>query len=320
MSAGPLKVLLASQGEQDARHLQETAGNGASARFELHHEVNVDDVMHRLSEDRFDALLLDLSIADGEVRGLELLTRLHEHAPDVPIIVLMSVDDETLAVRALKAGAQDSLVKGQVDGNLLVRAIRYAIERHQLQMALHAMSLVDDLTGLYNRRGFLTLARQQLKMADRMRKRVLHIFVDLDGLKAINDTFGHREGDLALVEAADLLKETFRESDIIARIGGDEFVVLAMENASTPGELWSARLQENLRARNMRTHRRFPLSLSMGLAYYDPDFPCAIDDLIARADALMYEQKRSKRVPPTDGAPPTQRRGAHFPRVAPRAD
>jgi two-component system, cell cycle response regulator len=320
MSGGPLKVLLAAEGEHEARQLRHTGGGGSAARFELHHAADVSDVMRRLSDERFDALLLDLAVSNGQTEGLEILSRLHEHAPDVPIIVLTGVDDEALAVRALKAGAQDSLVKGQVDGNLLVRAIRYAIERHQLQLALHAMSLVDDLTGLYNRRGFLTLARQQLKMADRLRKRVSHIFVDLDGLKVINDTLGHREGDLALLETAELLKETFRESDIIARIGGDEFVVLAMENSCAAGELWPARLQENLRLRNARSDRRFPLSVSMGIAYYDPDFPCPIDDLLARADTLMYEQKRSKRVDPVDGARASLQRGLRFHHTAPRAD
>jgi diguanylate cyclase (GGDEF)-like protein len=209
-------------------------------------------------------------------------------------------------------------VKGQVSENLLVRAIRYAIERHQLQMALHAMALVDDLTGLYNRRGFQTLARQQLKTADRIRKRVSFIFVDLDGLKGINDTFGHREGDNALIETADLLKETFRESDIIARIGGDEFVVLAMENTGQPDEQWAVRLRDRLRARNASPERRVPLSLSMGVAYYDPDFPCALDDLLHRADVLMYEEKRSKHSTPPIGVPmyaPGER-----PRPAPRAD
>jgi diguanylate cyclase (GGDEF)-like protein len=160
------------------------------------------------------------------------------------------------------------------------------------------MSLIDELTGLYNRRGFLTLASQHLKMADRLRKRVSHIFVDLDGLKRINDTMGHRHGDQALMEAAEMLKETFRESDIIARIGGDEFVVLAMDNAA--GQLedtWQQRVQENIATRNRRPNRTYALSVSMGVAYYDPDFPTALDDLLARADTLMYEEKRAKRDP-----------------------
>ncbi len=160
------------------------------------------------------------------------------------------------------------------------------------------MSLVDPLTLLYNRRGLLALARQLFKVADRMRRRVSHIFVDLDGLKVINDTLGHSVGDQALLETTDLLKETFRDSDIIARMGGDEFVVLAMENAGADAELWTARLQENLRARNARADRSYLLSLSIGIVYYDPDAPRELDDLLARADRLMYEEKRAKRMSP----------------------
>ena len=190
MSVGPIRCSLVEDNEHEACRLQQVVARGTARDVEMAHERSLTDALRRLSLEHFDAVLVDLTLADGS--ALDALTRIGETAPDVPIIVLTSMEDETLAVRALKAGAQDSLVKGQIDGNLLVRAIRYAIERHQLQMALHAMSLIDELTGLYNRRGFLTLARQQLKMADRLRKRVSHIFVDLDGLKRINDTMGHR--------------------------------------------------------------------------------------------------------------------------------
>ncbi|MEP7088020.1 MAG: diguanylate cyclase, partial [Gemmatimonadota bacterium] len=296
MTVNPIKVLVVTPTERDVRRLQGVVVVPGATHVELAHVLDVGAAVRRLSDTRFDAILLDLAVA--HTHPLEPLWRMHEHAPDVPIIVLTSMEDEALAVRALKAGAQDSLVKGQIDGNLLTRAIRYAIERHQLQMALHAMSLIDDLTGLYNRRGFLTLARQHLKMADRLRKRVSHIFVDLDGLKRINDTMGHRHGDQALVETAEMLKETFRESDIVARIGGDEFVVLAMDNAAgLLEETWQQRVQDNLAQRNGRPGRSYQLSVSMGVAYYDPDFPTPLDDLLARADTLMYEEKRAKREP-----------------------
>src|SRR5664279_208380 len=267
-------------------------------RFDLVHVTHVSDALQCMSDRKFDAVLLDLSLNDGH--DLNPLKLLHEQAPDLPILVLSSVDDEALAMRALKVGAQDSLVKGQVDGQLLVRAIRYAIERQQLHAALREMSLVDPLTLLYNRRGLLALARQLFKVADRMRRRVSHIFVDLDGLKVINDSLGHGVGDQALLETTELLKETFRDSDIIARMGGDEFVVLAMENAGADAELWTARLQENLRARNARADRSYLLSLSIGIVYYDPDAPRELDDLLARADRLMYEEKRAKRLVPLE--------------------
>ena len=320
MSANGTKILLIAEHDPDVRLLIEALTDGGLAALDIDHAVDPADALRRLADDRFDAMLL--AIEGRDTGALDVVTRMHDHAPDVPIIVLTDVADESVAVRALKAGAQDALVRRQTDGTLLVRAIRYAIERHQLQMALRAMALVDDLTGLYNRRGFQTLARQHMKMADRMRKRVSHIFVDLDGLKEINDTYGHREGDLALIETADLLKETFRESDIIARIGGDEFVVLALETVGLAQEHWAARLHENLMLRNQRPDRRYRLSLSMGIAYYDPDFPCPLDDLLDRADALMYEQKRTKRPSSPGGTPvaPTKFGASDKHGMAPRAD
>ena len=302
MTGMQLKVLLLVDALRPASALVLRARPSESApRVELSTATSLADAVEQLDDERFDAALLDLSAPGGGEAGLDTLVRLHDHAPEVPILALIALDDEALGVRALKAGAQDSLVKGHVDEGLLSRAIRFAIERNQLQMTLRAMSLVDDLTGLYNRRGFLTLARQQIKMSDRMGRRLTSIFVDLDGLKTINDSFGHLEGDQALVETAELLRETFRDSDIIARIGGDEFVVLALENNGANAEMWTRRLAEQLRLANTSPSRRFPLSVSMGVAYYDPAFPCALEDLLARADTLMYADKRSKRATPTAG-------------------
>ena len=164
-----------------------------------------------------------------------------------------------------------------------------AIQRVLAGEELAHMATHDPLTDVPNRRGFFTLARQQLKMADRAKKRMALLFADFDHLKQINDAFGHSEGDRALIEVADVLKETFRESDIIARIGGDEFVILATETGEASA--LTTRLQENLEARNARGERRYKLSLSVGVARYDPEHPCSIDELLARADRLMYEQK-----------------------------
>ncbi len=292
MSGGSIRVLLVDHDDAQAARLLDAVRTAAQLTIEW--EADFASALRRLPEERFDAVLLNARVPT--LQGLEALARLHDQAPDVPILVLTTAEEEAQAVQALKLGAQDSLAVEQIDANLLVRAIRYAIERHQLQMALRAMSLVDDLTGLYNRRGFLTLARQQLKVADRMNKPASQIFVDLDGLKAVNDRYGHREGDLALLETADILKELFRDSDIIARIGGDEFVVLVLESGAR-AETFIDRVREKLSERNARGTRPFALSLSIGVAHYDPAAPCSIDDLLARADALMYIEKRNKRNP-----------------------
>jgi diguanylate cyclase (GGDEF)-like protein/PAS domain S-box-containing protein len=173
--------------------------------------------------------------------------------------------------------------------------LRDVTERRQLEEKLRTMSIVDDLTGVYNRRGFITLAQQQLKLADRTKERLDLFFIDLDDMKWINDALGHQEGDAALVEAAGVLRRTFRKSDIIGRFGGDEFAVLAINTADgSRREDLMKRLHNILDSGNKPETRKYRLSLSVGAVSYDPDHPVALDHLIATADALMYEEKKGK--------------------------
>jgi len=167
-------------------------------------------------------------------------------------------------------------------------------ERKQAEEALNILSFKDDLTGLFNRRGFFTLAEQGLKTAQRMGTEMLLIFGDLDNLKGINDTFGHTEGDQALVDTSQILKETFRESDIIARIGGDEFVILAMNSFGTSAEKLIDRFEQVLNDHPLQTKRPYKLSMSFGIACFDPQKPCSINVLIAQADKVMFENKQKK--------------------------
>ncbi len=170
-------------------------------------------------------------------------------------------------------------------------------DRKRLEEEVRALSLTDPLTGLLNRRGFLTLAEQHLKIASRLKKKVLLLYVDMDDLKRINDSGGHKAGDLALVDAAAILRKNFRESDIVARVGGDEFVIVAMESTRMNPEAIAKRLEEKLAAFNAKAvaENRFSISLSHGTALYDPDYPSKLEELMTRADLLMYEQKRAKK-------------------------
>jgi diguanylate cyclase (GGDEF)-like protein len=155
------------------------------------------------------------------------------------------------------------------------------------------LALIDELTGLHNRRGFLTLAAHQLRTSDRLGQRVHLLFADLDGMKWINDNLGHGMGDQALQEAAELLRATFREADLLARLGGDEFAVLAMNGNSGGGEVIARRFAEKIASFNRREGRSYRLSISIGVASYDPASPCSIEELLERGDALMYEQKQT---------------------------
>jgi diguanylate cyclase (GGDEF)-like protein len=175
------------------------------------------------------------------------------------------------------------------------RLWKQTLLREKLEEELLSLSINDPLTGLHNRRGFLSLAEQQLKLSDRTKQGVQLYFADLDELKWINDTLGHVEGDNALIEAANILKETFRTSDIIARLGGDEFAVLAIDTTEADYEIFTARMQSLFETRNNQENRRYRLSISVGSSYYDPKNPCSLDDLISRADKLMYEQKQKKK-------------------------
>jgi diguanylate cyclase (GGDEF)-like protein len=182
---------------------------------------------------------------------------------------------------------------------------RQTVLREKFEEELLSLSIKDPLTGLHNRRGFLSLAEQQLKLSARNKRGVLLYFADLDGLKWINDTLGHQEGDNAIIEIATILKEASRESDIIARLGGDEYAVLAIDIIGKKSEIFTDRLQSLIDTRNRQEDRRYRLSVSVGSSYYDPENPCSLDELIARADRLMYEQKQNKYALSQQSAPPS---------------
>jgi len=167
-------------------------------------------------------------------------------------------------------------------------------ERQQMIKKLERYSVSDELTGLYNRRGFFTVGREYLNLAARNKTKMFLLFMDMDHLKHINDTFGHHVGDAALVQMANILKNTFRNSDIKGRMGGDEFAIFPIDTALAGVEIALGRLSKNIETFNSSKDANFRLSISTGVACYDPEYPSAIEELIIRADKLMYEEKRGK--------------------------
>ncbi len=249
------------------------------------------DATTACEEEEFSLALLDLSLPDSQLS--ETMKRIGELSPHMAVIVLTGHAEEDFGLRAVRSGAQDYLVKGLIDRELLVRSISYSLERQGLQRELRALSLRDELTGLYNRRGLFTLALEQFKSAKRLGNKLFLVFTDMDSFKEVNDNFGHDAGDKALREYAALLMRTFRESDIVSRLGGDEFVVL-VANAANEENLDNilSRLYASLDRLNSVPDRPFSIKVSVGTAIFDPEKPIDIEELIAEADREMYKSKK----------------------------
>ena len=294
-SSRPLSVLLVEcdpDGADRLRGLLEQSSGMDSPDTRVEQVTHLDAALERLASGGVDVVLLDLDLPDSE--GLTTFERASAFAPDVPFIILADVADARLAVGTAQGGAQDYLVRSEIKPSILARAILYAIERHRLLAALRSLSLIDDLTGLYNRRGFTELGEQYIKLAWRSGRAITLVYLDVDRFKNINDTLGHHVGDRALKRVAEVLRSTFRRSDIIARIGGDEFAVLALETSGESAEWLAQRLREGVSVENASTHEPFRLAASVGVARSMGDDRLSLEDLMAQADAAMYREKRAK--------------------------
>jgi len=209
---------------------------------------------------------------DGEYRWFEFKVR--------------RVVDPDGRLRHFQASGRDVTLRRQLEQRLA-----------QQTEELRHLSLRDGLTGLYNRRGFLELSAQLVRVAERQQHRLGVLFVDLDGLKDINDEFGHAGGDRAISEAAALLRTTCRATDLVARLGGDEFVVLASDVNDESVAVLTGRLERALVELNAKGGREYRLSFSVGVATFDPKAPVAMETLLGQADERMYEAKAQKRRP-----------------------
>jgi diguanylate cyclase (GGDEF)-like protein len=201
-------------------------------------------------------------------------------SPSYTEALLMGISLVVLILPVLYAGLYRPMVK-------------HIARQLQLENALRELATVDELTDILNRRGFRAVAEDYLRLARRMKTGLCCLFIDLNGFKRINDTLGHNVGDEALIETARLLKSTFRESDLIARVGGDEFVVLAVEIGFHNTDRMIERLQEKLSAANAKAGRKYQISFCIGVARSEPGQECPIAALVARADRAMYEQKQA---------------------------
>jgi diguanylate cyclase (GGDEF)-like protein len=261
-----------------------------------------------------------LAILDWMMPGMEgpeICRRVRERTDTehIYLILLTALQNIEQMVEGLEAGADDYVAKpfnrhelqarlkaGErivgLQGSLAhrVQELEAAIgERQQAENALRNLTLTDDLTGLYNHRGFFNLAEHHLKTARRARQSSLLIYADMDGLKQINDTFGHTEGSRAITSTAEILKRTFRNSDIVSRLGGDEFAVLAANVPSEEKDALLGRLEQNFRAETYQSPHGYPLSVSVGDVWVAHDSSLTVEQLLVAADTSMYDCKRIKK-------------------------
>ena len=275
-----MKVLIVEDSPGYAALVRALLEEAAPAEFRLEGVATATAAVDRLLDNGIECVLLDLALPDA--RGMVTLERVRAAAHDRPIVVLSGTDDDALALAAVRAGAQDYLVKHTVDGRMIARAIRHAVERRGRETALAHQALHDPLTGLPNRALFSDRLRLALSRLRRHQTCLAVLFLDLDNFKAVNDTHGHEAGDQFLCEVADCLRGVLRGGDTAARIGGDEFVVLCEDVA---GRAEASGIAE-------RVVREVPGGVSVGvaLAVDGTEDPGA---LLRAADAAMYVSKRA---------------------------
>lgn len=285
-----LKILLVEDNALDAHLTQDILAEWSIEQFDVTHVARLSEAFIQLARTRFDAILLDLSLPDGY--GLLTLKQMQATCPTIAIIVLSGLSDQSLAVEAVQSGAQDYLVKGQGQPEMLARAIRYAIERKRAEERLTHLAQYDQLTGLVNRTLFRDRLIHAMARSKRLQQPMGLLLLDLDRFKSVNDTMGHDAGDQLLKAVADRLRECVREVDTVARMGGDEFTII-LEALSHEEDITTVaqRITKSLTEPFLLGNQRVSIGVSIGITVYPLD-DHEIDDLLRHADAAMYCAKQ----------------------------
>lgn len=294
MSDQPLiRILMVADHPEDIRLLEDMLANAGTDQFTLQHVSSITHAVDTLAQQRYDVLLLDLSLPDGH--GFSNINKIQATAPNLPVIILSSISDEQLALRAVMAGAQDYLVKQRDDVHLLMRAMRYAIERKHIDRRLLYLAHYDNLTNLPNRTLFRDRMNRALSHAQRTARRVALLFLDLDHFKAINDSLGHDAGDDLLVAVARRLETCVRKNDTVARLGGDEFTAI-LENIDHADDAAAVaqKIVDTLSRSFYINGQELFVTVSIGIALFPT---CGLDPatLIKNADTALYSAKDNGR-------------------------
>jgi diguanylate cyclase (GGDEF)-like protein len=286
----PGRVLLVEDNEVDVAMVRALLGESAGRTCELTSVGRLADARAHLLSAGTDCVLLDLSLPDGE--GMETVQVVLGTSPEVPIVVLSGLQDDRVTMAALNEGAQDFLVKGQVDASSLWRSIRYAVERKRAEVALRQQALHDSLTGLANRPLFMDRLRAAIARLARQDRPLAVLVMDFDRFKWVNDSLGHDAGDELLVATARRIERAVRPTDLVARFGGDEFVVLCEDVDDERNALVVAeRVQGALSVDFILAQTPVRVSASVGIVT-TRDPAARPEELLRDADVAMYRAKK----------------------------
>ena len=285
IARGPSTVLLVEGNPADAFLARRILAEAEDPPPAVETEDRLAGAIQRLARGGVDVVVLDLSLPDS--KGLDSFEQLRREAPGVPLVILSGLEDQAIAVEAVRRGAQDFLVKGRFNGGVLSRTLRYAIERHRLQSQIFALSLTDEVTGLSNRRGFEARVLDDLRRAKRQLRELSLGFARVVGLQAINEQHGRAEGDRVVRDAATILRATFRETDVLARMDGDRFTILLRDGAPNCTERAHRRLAEHLDDYNAGPGQTFRMSIRLGFWRQVPSQAETVENLLLSADAAL---------------------------------
>ena len=287
------EVLLVEDNRIDAQLIRRLLRRVSTSYYRITHVRTLNDAVLSADELAPDVILADLNLPDS--RGTDTVTSLQTAYPDIPLIIVSAWEDEAVSLRSVKAGAQDYLVKGHIDGANLHRVIRYAIERKRTELELVRLAQFDQLTGLPNRTLLRERVNHALARAMRSGSGVATLILDMDRFKEINDMLGHEVGDKLLIKAAKRIRASVRDQDTVARLGGDEFAVI-LEGVSEAKEVLPVieRIVDSLREVTTVDGHEVNTSTSIGIAMY-PENGNNLSELLRAADLAMYQAKSSGR-------------------------
>lgn len=287
------EVLLVEDNQIDAQLIRRLLRRITDAYYRITHVRTLNDAVLSTEELSPDVILADLNLPDS--RGTQTVASLQNSYPDIPLVIVSAWEDEAISLRSVKAGAQDYLVKGHIDGANLHRVIRYAVERKRTELELVRLAQFDQLTALPNRTLLRERVEHALGRATRTETGVATLVLDMDRFKEINDMLGHELGDKLLIEAARRVRAAVRDQDTVARLGGDEFAVI-LEGVSEAKEVLPVveRIMASLEELDVVDGHEVTTSTSVGIAMY-PDNGNDLSELLRAADLAMYQAKSSGR-------------------------